>query len=114
MNRKILKTISVLIILSFTTKTYAKAESVAIISPSDGATLIASNKNTINFNVTPGSKGDHVHIYVDGKEAAVIHALKGNYTFEKLEAGNRDICVKEMDKGHNPTGAEKCIKVKVE
>ena len=71
-------------------------------------------QNKISYEVIPGPKGDHTHLYVDNKEVAVLRQLKGSHTFEALAAGNHDICIKVVTKNHTPIGVEKCVKVKVE
>ncbi len=71
-------------------------------------------QNKISYEVIPGPKGDHTHLYLDSKEVAVLRQLKGSHTFETLAEGNHDICIKVVNKNHTPIGVEKCIKVKVE
>jgi hypothetical protein len=88
--------------------------SVTISSPADGAKLSRSATTTVTYDVTPGPKGDHVHLYVDNGEAAVLRQLKGSHEVGKLAPGSHEICVKEVTKAHAPTGVEKCIKVSVE
>lgn len=91
----------------------AQEASVKIISPAQGATLDAMAQNKIVYEVVAGPKGDHTHLYVDGKEVAVLRQLKGSYTFESLAPGQRDICIKVVNKGHTPIGVEQCVKVSV-
>jgi hypothetical protein len=88
--------------------------SVTISSPADGAKLSRSATTTVTYDVTPGPKGDHVHLYVDNGEAAVLRQLKGSHEVGKLAPGSHEICVKEVTKAHAPTGVQKCIKVSVE
>jgi hypothetical protein len=88
--------------------------SIKITAPADGAKLDAMAQNKMAYEVIPGPKGDHVHVYVDDKEQAVLRELKGSYTFETMTAGAHSICIKIVNKGHTPIGVEKCIKVKVE
>lgn len=91
----------------------AQEAAVNITEPADNATLKAASKNKIVYDVTPGPKGDHTHLYIDGKEIAVLRQLKGTHALE-LTPGNRELCIKVVNKGHTPIGVEKCIKVKVE
>lgn len=91
----------------------AEEASVKITAPANGATLDAMAQNKLVFEVMPGPKGDHVHLYVDAKEAAILRQLKGSYTLATLSPGQHDICVKVVDKGHTPIGAEQCVKVTV-
>lgn len=85
---------------------------VRILTPSEGAKLAAKGPNTLSYEaVTGASKGNHVHVYVDGKEVSSLHRLKGNYTLKELAPGAREICVKVANKAHVPIGVEHCIRV---
>lgn len=88
--------------------------SVVISSPADGAKLSRTAQTKISYDVTPGPKGDHTHLYVDDDEVAVLRQLKGSQTLESLAPGNHQICIKVVNKGHAPTGVQQCIKVSVE
>jgi hypothetical protein len=70
-------------------------------------------QNKVDYEVIPGPNGDHVHLYVDNKEAAILRQLKGSYTLAALLPGAHDICVKVVNKGHTPIGLEQCVKVSV-
>lgn len=91
----------------------AENASVKITSPAEGSKLDAMAQNKVVFEVMPGPKGDHVHLYVDGKEAAILRQLKGSYALAALSPGQHSICVKVVDKGHTPIGVEQCVKVSV-
>lgn len=88
--------------------------SVTIISPKDGATLNAKDKNKIVYNIVPGPRGDHVHVYVDDEEVDILRQLKGSYTFKSLSSGKHAICVRVVNKAHVPIGLQRCINVTVE
>ena len=91
----------------------AQNASVKITSPADGAKLDAMAENKVVYEVMPGPKGDHTHLYVDNKEAAILRQLKGSYALETLSPGKHDICIKVVNKGHTPIGVEQCVKVTV-
>lgn len=91
----------------------AQEGSVRILTPADGARLDAFDQNRISYEVVPGPKGDHVHLYVDGKETAILRQLKGSYPLETLSPGSHDVCVKVVNKAHVPIGVDQCIKVNV-
>jgi len=84
---------------------------VKIISPAAGAKLDAMDLAKLVYEVRPGPKGDHVHVYVDGKEVGILRELKGGYTLEPLSPGERSLCIKVVNKAHVPIGVEQCIKV---
>ena len=86
---------------------------VTITSPKPGATLDAMEENQVVYEVDPGPRGDHVHVYVDNQEVGILRKLKGSYTLETLSPGKRDICVKVVNKAHVPVGIEQCVQVTV-
>ena len=90
---------------------FAQDASVMISSPMDGAKVSASAPTKVTYEVVPGPKGDHVHLYVDNGEASVIRQLKGSTSVGPLSAGPHTLCIKVVDKAHTPIGVEKCIKV---
>ena len=87
---------------------------VKITAPAEGAKLDSMALTKLAYEVRPGPKGDHVHVYVDGKEVGIVRQLKGSHTLEALAPGGRSICVKVVNKGHVPIGVEQCVKVAVE
>lgn len=84
---------------------------VLITSPADGATLDAMEENRLVYEVDPGPRGDHVHIYVDNKEAGILRKLKGSFLLEAPSPGKHALCVKVVNKAHVPVGIEQCIQV---
>jgi len=88
--------------------------SVTISSPANDAKLSRTEQTKINYEVMPGSKGDHTHLYVDDKEVGVLRQLKGSHTLESLAPGKHEICIRIVSKGHTPIGVQQCIKVSVE
>jgi hypothetical protein len=92
----------------------AAESTIEIISPADGAKLDAMEQSKMEYSVTLGSGADHIHVYVDGKEEALLRQMKGSYTMATLSPGKHDICIKLVNKNHTPIGVERCIKVEVE
>jgi hypothetical protein len=88
------------------------AGTVNISSPVDGAKLPGSSAKIV-FDVTAAPKAEHVHVYVDGDEVGRLHELKGSYSVDKLAVGKHWLCIRVVDKGHTPIGAEKCVGVTV-
>jgi hypothetical protein len=92
----------------------AAESKIEIISPADGAKLDAMEQSKMEYNVTLGKGADHIHVYVDGKEEALLRQMKGSYTMATLSPGNHEICIKLVNKNHTPIGVERCIKVEVD
>lgn len=86
---------------------------VTITSPADGVTVDALDEQRLIYEVDPGPRGDHVHVYLDGKEIGILRKLKGSYLLETPSPGKHDICIKVVNKAHVPVGIEQCIKVTV-
>lgn len=92
----------------------AQEGSIAITQPMEGAKLDGTAQNKVVYEVVPGPRGNHVHLYVDAKEVAILRQLKGEYTLKDMASGPHDICIKVVDKGHTPIGLDKCVKVSVQ
>jgi hypothetical protein len=86
----------------------------SILSPADGAKLEAKHTYQLDYEVKPSSKADHVHLFVDGDEAAMAHKLKGSFKLGPLKQGNRKVCVSPVNKNHTPIGTQACITVTVQ
>jgi hypothetical protein len=84
-----------------------------ITSPVDGATLDSMDEIRLAYEVSPGPRGDHAHLYVDNKEVAILRERKGSYLLETLSSGKRSLCVKIVNKAHVPIGIGQCIQVTV-
>ncbi|MEO6421965.1 MAG: hypothetical protein ABIR84_04590 [Candidatus Nitrotoga sp.] len=87
--------------------------SVTISSPPDGSKISRKSKIEVSYEVVPGPNGDHVHLYVDDKEAVVLRRLKGNHTVDSLDPGKHAICIKIVNKGHTPIGVQACTNVNI-
>jgi len=107
----LLKPLLLISLLGLSGGILAADASVTISSPADGAKVSASAPTSVTYEVVPGPKGDHVHLYVDGAEASILRQLKGTTSVDTLTAGPHTLCIKIVDKAHTPIGVEKCIKV---
>lgn len=87
---------------------------VHITQPANGATLDAMAENKLVYEVNPGSRGDHIHVYVDDQEVGILRQLKGSYALETLSPGQHNICIKVVNKGHTPIGVQDCVMARVE
>lgn len=87
---------------------------IDITSPADGSTVKSGMQSQLAYEVTLAGEGDHVHLYVDGKQAALLRKMKGSHMLDPLVRGMHEICAKMVNKGHTPIGVERCIKVSAE
>jgi hypothetical protein len=85
-----------------------------ILSPADGAQLKAEQASTLEYEVKPEANSEHVHLYIDGSEAAIGHKLKGGLPFGPLTPGDHKVCISPVNKAHTRTAAQACITVKVQ
>jgi hypothetical protein len=107
-----LATLALGLFLAFPATSLAQGK-VLITSPAAGATLDAMDENHLVYDVDPGPRGDHVHVYVDDQEVGILRKLKGSYLLESLSSGKRNLCVKVVNKAHVPVGIEQCVQVTV-
>ena len=113
MHRKhFLATLTLGLFLAFPATGLAQGK-VLITSPADGAILDALDENHRVYEVVPGPRGDHLHVYADNQEIGILRKLKGSYLLESLSSGARNLCVKVVNKAHVPVGIEQCVKVTV-
>ena len=87
---------------------------IDISSPVEGAKLDAKAQNKLDYDVTLGDGGDHIHVYVDGKQVALLRRMKGSYTLDPMAKGTHEICIKMVNKNHTPIGVNRCIKATAE
>ena len=91
------------------------ADALATINaPTDGAKLAAGKASKVEYEVKQGSQAHHVHLFVDGAEAATGHKLKGSFDLAPLKAGEHKICVAPVNKNHTPIGTQVCVTVTVQ
>lgn len=102
------------IYLSITVLSSAWAQgsgSVAITSPADGATLHGPIID-LTLSVDKGARGEHVHLYIDGKFEAIV---KGDhYQLKGLPAGEHRIYVKLATRKHEEIGPTAMVTFTVE
>ena len=84
---------------------------VTILSPANDAMVSTDAKVELSYEATPGSDGDHLHLYLDGKRIDVIHPMKGTAEVGMLKPGKHHICMTVNAKGHAPVSPETCIDV---
>ena len=87
---------------------------IDITSPADGARLDAKAQSKLAYEITLGGGGDHVHLYVDGKQVGLLRQTKGSHALDPLMPGKHEICARMVDKNHTPVGVQRCIKVTAE
>ncbi len=86
---------------------------VKILAPAEGATLDVLDENRLVYEVDPGPRGDHIHVYIDNREVGILRKLKGSYLLETPAAGKHSLCVKVVNKAHVPIGIQQCVNIMV-
>lgn len=92
----------------------AEESPVTLSAPADGEKLAAGQTHKAVFEVKPGSKAHHVHLFVDAEEVGTAHKLKGDFTYGPLKAGEHKVCASAVNKGHAPVGAQSCAAISVQ
>ena len=110
MNTKILTSVFVAFLL-LPDAAFSDDGMVTITSPANGARFKPTDSVELMYEALPGTDGDHLHLYLDGKRIDVIHSLKGKASAGMLSPGMHHICLAVNTKGHMPTGAQACIDV---
>lgn len=69
---------------------------------------------TLEYNLIKGPKGDHAHLWIDGKERKPLKQPKGyKLTGVKLSKGEHTIELKVADSSHTPIGVNDTYKLVV-
>jgi len=93
----------------------AAPSKIDISAPLDGAKISAKAPGNLDYVITLGSdSGNHIHIYVDDSQVALLRELKGSYALEPMGQGKHEICIKVVNQGHTPVGVNRCVKVTAE
>lgn len=110
--KQVLSALALALSLAMPSTNWAQGR-VLITAPAAGATLDAMDEIRLVYEVDPGPRGDHVHVYVDNKEVGILRKLSGSYLLETPPAGRRNVCIKVVNKAHVPIGIEQCVQVTV-
>ncbi|MCK9532187.1 MAG: large conductance mechanosensitive channel protein MscL [Gammaproteobacteria bacterium] len=102
------------VLIAWLAPSLAQDAFVRIDAPEEGAMLDAMEQHQLVYEVQPGPRGNHVHLYVNDDEVAILRELQGRHTLETLPPGTHDICVKVVNRGHVPIGVEDCVKATVQ
>ena len=111
--RKLFKTGLLLATAGLAAAACAQTGSVKMVSPTEGAMLESHRPVEVAFEVVQGTMVDHIHLYVDGRQSAIIREAMGTHMVRALPTGSHELCVKAVTKAHVLTGMEDCRKVMV-
>ncbi len=92
----------------------AAEASVKITKPADNSTLKSSDPVVLEYEITPGPKGDHAHLMVDGKMSGLLKNMKGTHDLGKLAPGKHKITLEVMSSSHSPIGVNGTVTVDVQ
>ncbi len=85
------------------------AGSITILSPKEGAALSSGSGDKLEYNVTLGPNGNHLHVYVDNQDPIVDRNVSGcpcSIDLPDLSPGKHVIFVKEATASHVLTGLQ--------
>ncbi len=86
---------------------------VVITSPEDGAVIKGRTVDVLIELRDRGRRGNHVHIYMDGRLIKPLYGDKVSYTFSGLAPGTHTISVRIATKGHKVLKAHDSVTVEV-
>lgn len=90
---------------------FAADGKVTILSPADGAVVSTKDKVTISYEAEMGSKGNHLHLYLDGRRVEVLRQAKGTADMSVPMAGKHEVCLEIETSWHFSTDVKQCIHV---
>jgi len=91
----------------------ASGGEVVITSPADGETVRGGAVDVIIELRDRGSRGDHVHLYIDGRLVKPLYGDKVAYTLNGLGSGTHTITVRIATKGHHVLDTEDSVRINV-
>jgi len=75
-------------------------KAVVIMNPADGTVIHGSSVDVVFELRNKGARGDHVHLYLDGRLVKPLHGRKVTYTINQLSRGHHNITIRLATKGH--------------
>ncbi len=105
----------VLLQLGYAGITRAEGESgeVTITSPDDGAAIKGSSVDVVFELRDKVTRGNHVHLYLDGKLVKPLHGRKVSYTINGVSSGKHTITIKLATKSHQVLDVTDSVSVDV-
>ncbi len=88
-------------------------KAVVIKSPADNAVIRGSSVDVIFELRNKGKRGDHVHLYLDGRLVKPLHGRKVTYTINQLRRGNHVILIRLATKGHKILEPQDSVTIEV-
>jgi len=82
---------------------------INITFPQEGDVLPADKSVVVQYEMNPGSKGDHFHYFLDGKQLASWRARSGTLDYGVLPPGKHTITFKIATMAHTEIGVEKSV-----
>jgi len=82
---------------------------INMIFPKEGDVLPAGKNVVVQYEMSPGSKGDHFHYFLDGKQLASWRVRVGTLDYGVLPPGKHTITFKIANMAHIEIGVEKSV-----
>jgi hypothetical protein len=97
--------------LLVSTAALAAEGKVTFLAPADGAVVNTKDKVTVSYEADLGTKGNHLHFYLDGHRVDVLRQTKGTTDVSITKAGKHELCLEIETSWHFSTGVRQCISV---
>jgi hypothetical protein len=86
---------------------------VKITAPWQGAIIEEGRPVVVDYDADPGGRGDHLHLYVDGRGPVILRQLAGSYRIGGMAPGRHTVTLALVTADHQPTGVEKRVEFRV-
>ncbi|MCU7843852.1 MAG: sulfur globule family protein [Candidatus Thiodiazotropha sp. (ex Monitilora ramsayi)] len=87
--------------------------SVKILNPKPNEVVSSRVPLVVKYDVDPGPRGDHVHVYLNGREVAILRQLKGEHNLGRVRPGAYEVAIKVVNRQHVPIGIEQSVAINV-
>ncbi len=91
----------------------APGKAIVIKSPADGDVIRGTSVDVIFELRNKGARGDHVHLYLDGRLVKPLYGRKVVYTLNRLSHGSHSIVIRLATKRHQILKPQDSVTIEV-
>ncbi len=97
----LLTAFTLLLSVAFVSDVYSADGEIAIKTPGDGE-VVKSSTVMVEMEIEKGTRGDHIHFYLDGENLGVVRVDK--YKLTDMAKGKHKVEARLASKGHAEIG----------